>query len=548
MNHSHTQSETKFIFITGGVSSSLGKGLSAASLGALLQCRGYTVRIRKLDPYLNIDPGTLSPYQHGEVFVTDDGTEADLDLGHYERFTGVNAKGSDYVTTGQIYSTVLAKERRGDYLGATVQVIPHITDQMKTFILNETNDIDFVICEIGGTVGDIEGLPYLEAIRQLKNDLGNERAMFIHLTLLPYIPTAGELKTKPTQHSVKELLSSGIQADLLLCRSDRPISTEAKRKLAQFCNVPAERVIAALDADNIYKVPLQYHSEGFDEQICKYFKIPTDRLNLSIWNDIAQKIDLEKESITVGIVGKYVQLPDAYKSIFQALQHSGFANNLDINVKLIDSEDEENITQQISQCDGIIIAGGFGSRGIQGKIDAIKYLRENHIPTLGICLGMQLTVIEACRNLLGLKDASSTEFGYTSEPVVCLMTEWLKENSIETRTQSEDLGGTMRLGAYPCELQPGSLASKVYGKTSISERHRHRYEINMKYKTQLEDHGLIFSGLSPDGQLPEILEYNNHPWYIAVQFHPELKSKPFDPHPLFVGLTKAAHLHKNKKI
>lgn len=546
MNHSVEKSETKFIFITGGVSSSLGKGLSAASLGALLQCRGYTVRIRKLDPYLNIDPGTLSPYQHGEVFVTDDGTEADLDLGHYERFTGVNAKDSDYVTTGKIYSTVLARERKGDYLGATVQVIPHITDQMKTFILNETDGIDFVICEIGGTVGDIEGLPYLEAIRQLKNDLGHDRVMFIHLTLLPYIPTAGELKTKPTQHSVKELLSAGIQADLLLCRSDRPISLEAKRKLAQFCNVPSERVIAALDADNIYKVPLQYHSEGFDEQICKYFRIPTDRLDLSIWEDIAKKIDSNKESITIGIVGKYVQLPDAYKSIFQALQHSGLANNLDIEVKLIDSEDEANIIQEISNCDGIIIAGGFGSRGIQGKIDAIKHLREKHIPTLGICLGMQLTIIEAWRNILGLKDASSTEFGPTSEPAVCLMTEWIKENKLETRDQNEDLGGTMRLGAYPCKIQSGTLTEKTYGTTLISERHRHRYEINLKHQDQLREHGLIFSGLSPDGDLPEILEYTNHPWYIAVQFHPELKSKPFDPHPLFVGLTKAAYHQKNK--
>ncbi|MBA4250031.1 MAG: CTP synthetase [Candidatus Puniceispirillum sp.] len=544
MDHSLSTSESKFIFITGGVSSSLGKGLSAASLGALLQCRGYSVRIRKLDPYLNIDPGTLSPYQHGEVFVTDDGTEADLDLGHYERFTGVNAKGSDYCTTGKIYSTVLSRERRGDYLGATVQVIPHITDQMKAFILNETDDVDFVICEIGGTVGDIEGLPYLEAIRQLKNDLGQERVMFIHLTLLPYVSTAGELKTKPTQHSVKELLRSGIQADLLLCRSDRPIPVDAKKKLAQFCNVPPQRVIAALDADNIYKVPLQYHAEGFDEQICKYFRIPTEKLDLSVWEDIVKKIDANKNSITIGIVGKYVQLPDAYKSIFQALQHSGFVNNLNIDVKLIDSEDEINCIQEIALCDGVIVAGGFGSRGIQGKIDAIQYLREQKIPTLGICLGMQLSIIEACRNLLGIKDASSTEFGPTTEPVVCLMTEWLKENSVETRTINEDLGGTMRLGAYPCSIKQGTLAEKMYGTTTISERHRHRYEINLKYKDKLKEQGLIFSGLSPDGQLPEILEYTDHPWFIAVQFHPELKSKPFDPHPLFVGLTKAAYEHK----
>ncbi len=544
MDHSLSTSESKFIFITGGVSSSLGKGLSAASLGALLQCRGYSVRIRKLDPYLNIDPGTLSPYQHGEVFVTDDGTEADLDLGHYERFTGVNAKGSDYCTTGKIYSTVLSRERRGDYLGATVQVIPHITDQMKTFILNETDGIDFVICEIGGTVGDIEGLPYLETIRQLKNDLGQERVMFIHLTLLPYVSTAGELKTKPTQHSVKELLRSGIQADLLLCRSDRPIPLDAKKKLAQFCNVPPQRVIAALDADNIYKVPMQYHAEGFDEQICKYFRIPTEKLDLSVWEDIVKKIDADKKSITIGIVGKYVQLPDAYKSIFQALQHSGFINNLNIDVKLIDSEDENSCIQEITLCDGVIVAGGFGSRGIQGKIDAIQYLREQKIPTLGICLGMQLSIIEACRNLLGIKDASSTEFGPTLEPVICLMTEWLKENSVETRTVNENLGGTMRLGAYPCVIKRGTLAEKTYCTNTVSERHRHRYEISLKYKDKLQEKGLIFSGLSPDGQLPEILEYTNHPWFIAVQFHPELKSKPFDPHPLFVGLTKAACEHK----
>ncbi len=534
----------RFIFITGGVSSSLGKGLASASLAALLQARGYNVILRKLDPYLNVDPGTMSPYQHGEVFVTDDGTEADLDLGHYERFSGVAARSCDYVTTGKIYSTVLAKERRGDYLGATVQVIPHITDEMKRFILNQTDDADFVLCEIGGTVGDIEGLPYLEAIRQLRNDLGPNHVMFVHLTLLPYIPTAGELKTKPTQHSVKELLSVGIQADLLLCRSDRPIPVEAKRKLAQFCNVRPEQVIAALDSDNIYKVPLQYHAEGFDEQIVKYFGLDNGPVDLSRWKEVEKLIANVQGSVKIAIVGKYIQLLDAYKSLIQSLAHAGLKNHLKVELVYVDSEHEDDIENVLKECDGAVIPGGFGERGITGKLKAIQYLRTHKIPTLGICFGMQLTVIEACRNLLGLSKASSTEFGPTEDPVVGLMTEWMSEQGIQKRFSGGDLGGTMRLGAYPCEMNPDSLAAKVYGTTSISERHRHRYEVNTKYADALKSVHLNVCGYSPDGMLPEMVEYSDHPWFIGVQFHPELKSKPFDPHPLFVGLVKAALMNK----
>lgn len=534
---------TRFIFITGGVSSSLGKGLASASLAALLQARGFSVLLRKLDPYLNVDPGTMSPYQHGEVYVTDDGTEADLDLGHYERFSGVSARSCDYVTTGKIYSTVLAKERRGDYLGATVQVIPHITDEMKRFIMNQTDGVDFVLCEIGGTVGDIEGLPYLEAIRQLRNDLGSARVMFVHLTLLPYIPTAGEVKTKPTQHSVKELLSVGIQADLLLCRSDRPIPVDAKRKLAQFCNVQSERVIAALDSDNIYRVPLQYHAEGFDEQVCQYFGLTSKKNDLSRWHKVCEAIDNTTGTVRIGIVGKYIQLLDAYKSLIQALAHGGMANFLKVELIYIDAEKETNLDEVLSTCHGVVIPGGFGERGIAGKLKAIEYVRINKIPTLGICFGMQLTVIEACRNLLGISKASSTEFGPTEEPVVGLMTEWMDEQGMQKRFAGGDMGGTMRLGAYPCALSKDSLAARVYGKTDITERHRHRYEVNTHYKKVLEEIGLKFSGFSPDGTLPEVLEYTDHPWYIGVQFHPELKSKPFDPHPLFVGLVKAAHTY-----
>jgi len=537
---------SRFIFITGGVTSSLGKGLASASLAALLQARGFSVILRKLDPYLNVDPGTMSPYQHGEVFVTEDGTEADLDLGHYERFSGVECKSTDYVTTGKIYSTVLAKERRGDYLGATVQVIPHITDEMKRFILSNTENADFVLCEIGGTVGDIECLPYLEAIRQLRNDLGRDRVMFVHLTLLPYIPTAGELKTKPTQHSVKALLSVGIQADLLLCRCDRPIPMEEKRKLALFCNVHSDQVIAALDASNIYRVPMQYHAEGFDEQVCRYFGFKDRAVDLSKWQAITESLDQAQETIVVAIVGKYVQLPDAYKSLIQALAHGGMANHLKVDVVLVDSEKDKNLVQTLSGVDAIVVAGGFGERGVGGKLEAITIARTKKIPTLGICFGMQLTVIEACRNLLGIENASSTEFGQTNEPVVGLMTEWMDEQGIQTRCAGGDLGGTMRLGAYPCALKENTLIHKMYGTLNIFERHRHRYEVNTAYMKRLESVGLVFSGLSPDGMLPETIEYVNHPWFIGVQFHPELKSRPFAPHPLFIGLIKAAYEHKQK--
>lgn len=538
--------EPRYIFITGGVTSSLGKGLASAALGALLQARNFKVLLRKLDPYLNIDPGTMSPYQHGEVYVTDDGTEADLDLGHYERFTGVASRSSDYVTTGKIYSSVLARERRGDYLGATVQVIPHITDEIKKFVTNDTEEADFVLCEIGGTVGDIEGLPYLEAIRQLRNDLGRERTMFIHLTLLPYIPTAGELKTKPTQHSVKELLSVGIQADLLLCRSDRPIPLDAKRKLAQFCNVHSENVIAALDASNIYQVPLQYHEEGFDQQVCRYFGIEKPATGLDRWHKLINSIENSKEKVRIGIVGKYVQLLDAYKSLIQALAHGGIQHQVVPELIWIDSEKEEDITSKLSTVDGILVPGGFGGRGIGGKIAAAQYARENKVPFFGICFGMQLAVIEACRNQLGLKEASSTEFGPTSEPVVGLLTEWASEAGIQLREENGDLGGTMRLGAYPCVLKKGSLVHKIYGKDEISERHRHRYEVNTTYTDRLEKVGLHFSGFSPDGSLPEIVERNDHPWFVGVQFHPELKSRLFDSHPLFSAFIKAAVDHKKR--
>jgi CTP synthase len=538
--------EPRYVFITGGVTSSLGKGLASAALGALLQARNFKVILRKLDPYLNIDPGTMSPYQHGEVYVTDDGTEADLDLGHYERFTGVASRSSDYVTTGKIYSSVLARERRGDYLGATVQVIPHITDEIKKFITNDTEDADFVLCEIGGTVGDIEGLPYLEAIRQLRNDLGRERTMFIHLTLLPYILTAGELKTKPTQHSVKELLSVGIQADLLLCRSDRPIPLDAKRKLAQFCNVHSENVIAALDAGNIYQVPLQYHEERFDQQVCRYFGTEKPATGLDPWHKLINSIENSKEKVKIGIVGKYVQLLDAYKSLIQALAHGGIQHQVIPELVWIDSEKKENVTSQLGTVDGILVPGGFGERGVDGKIAAAQYARENKIPFLGICFGMQLAVIEACRNQLGLKDASSTEFGPTSEPVVGLLTEWASEVGIQLRKENGDLGGTMRLGAYPCVLKKDSLVHKIYGKGEISERHRHRYEVNTKYSKRLEEVGLHFSGFSPDGSLPEIIERKDHPWFVGVQFHPELKSRLFEPHPLFSAFIKAAADHKKR--
>lgn len=533
----------RYIFITGGVVSSLGKGLGAASLAALLQARGYTVRIRKLDPYLNVDPGTMSPYQHGEVYVTDDGAETDLDLGHYERFTGVPARRSDNVTAGRIYSTVLAKERKGDYLGGTVQVIPHVTDQIKEFIRSDVDGSQFVICEIGGTVGDIEGLPFFEAIRQFGNEVGSAHAMFIHVTLLPWVAAAGELKTKPTQHSVKELLSVGIQPDILLCRAERPIPEAECKKIALFCNVASESVIPALNVDTIYGVPLSYHEAGLDEQVLRYFGLePFSAINLEPWQKLVHKIRNPEGVVEVGVVGKYVSLLDAYKSLAEALTHGGIANGVKVKLRWIDSEifEREDPTPHLEDVDAILIPGGFGERGTAGKIRAAQFARERKVPFFGICFGMQLAVIEAARNLCGLKAASSTEFGPTPEPVVGLMTEWVKGNQLEKREASGNLGGTMRLGAYQATLKPGSKVAEAYGSTSISERHRHRYEVNIDYRERLEAAGLVFSGMSPDGVLPEIVERSDHPWFIGVQFHPELKSKPLDPHPLFVSFIRAA--------
>ncbi|MBI4969848.1 MAG: CTP synthase [Rhodospirillales bacterium] len=535
---------TRFIFITGGVVSSLGKGLASAALGALLQARGFTVRLRKLDPYLNVDPGTMSPYQHGEVYVTDDGAETDLDLGHYERFTGVSSRQSDNITTGRIYSNVIQKERRGDYLGATVQVIPHVTDAIKEFVLGEPGDADFMLCEIGGTVGDIEGLPFLEAIRQLGNELGRERSMFVHLTLLPYIPTAGELKTKPTQHSVKELLSVGIQPDMLLCRADREIPAGEKRKIALFCNVRPEAVIPALDVDSIYQVPLAYHAEGMDRVVLQHFGLDDGKSpDLSRWRSIMQRIRQPEGEVTIAIVGKYTNLLDAYKSLAEALAHGGIANNVKVNLNWLDSEifERPDAIQHLEDVHAILVPGGFGERGTEGKIAAVRFARERRIPYFGICFGMQMAVIEAARNLAGLTQASSTEFGPAADPVVGLMTEWMKGNQLETRRAGGDLGGTMRLGAFDCDLKPGSKAWEAYGRAvRIRERHRHRYEVNLNYRPQLEKAGLSFSGLSPDGLLPEIVELADHPWFVGVQFHPELKSRPFEPHPLFTAFVKAA--------
>jgi CTP synthase len=536
---------TRFIFITGGVVSSLGKGIAAASLGALLQARGFTVRLRKLDPYLNVDPGTMNPYQHGEVFVTDDGAETDLDLGHYERFTGVPASRADNATTGRIYSEVIARERRGDYLGATVQVIPHITDAIKETILHETSAYDFVIVEIGGTVGDIESLPFLEAIRQLGNELGPERAMFIHLTLVPYLQSAGELKTKPTQHSVKELLNVGIQPHLLICRSERPIPEAERRKIALFCNVRPSAVIPALDVDTIYAVPLTYHAEGLDREVLAHFGLgsapPPD---LSRWQHIVETVRAPEGTVKIAIVGKYVHLLDSYKSLSEALVHGGIANRVRVEMAWLDSEifETPDAVARLEGVHGILVPGGFGERGTAGKIAAVRFARERRVPFLGICFGMQLAVIEAARHLAGLEGASSTEFGPCPHPVVGLLTEWQREEgTIERRVGSEGMGGTMRLGAYAADLVPGSLAHRVYGGVGrIHERHRHRYEVNIAYRDILERAGLRFSGLSPDGMLPEIIEIPDHPWFIGVQFHPELKSKPFDPHPLFAHFIAAS--------
>ena len=534
---------TRYIFITGGVVSSLGKGLAAAALGALLQARGLKVRLRKLDPYLNVDPGTMSPTQHGEVFVTDDGAETDLDLGHYERFTGVPARRSDNVTTGRIYSTVIARERRGAYLGATVQVIPHVTDAIKEFIVSDVTDEDFVICEIGGTVGDIEGLPFLEAIRQFGNEVGLDRALFVHVTWLPHIPAAGELKTKPTQHSVKELLKAGVQAGLLLCRSDREIPENERRKIALFCNLRPERVIAALDVDTIYQVPISYHAEGFDDQVLTYFGMTTPAPDLQRWREIVQRCRSPEGEVTIGIVGKYTSLIDSYKSLSEALQHGGIANNVRVTLDWMDSEifESADTAHRLEHVDGILVPGGFGERGSEGKIRAAQFARERRIPYFGICFGMQMAVIEAARNLAGLPGAGSTEFGRPEAPVVGLMTEWLRGNVLETRSEEGDLGGTMRLGAYTARLLEGSRVREIYGGVDeIRERHRHRFEVNVRYKNTLEQAGLLFSGLSPDGVLPEVVELPGHPWFIGVQFHPELKSKPFDPHPLFTSFVRAA--------
>ncbi len=534
---------TRYIFITGGVVSSLGKGLASAALGALLQARGYKVRLCKLDPYLNVDPGTMSPFQHGEVYVTDDGAETDLDLGHYERFTGVPARGSDNTTTGKIYTEVLAKERRGDYLGATIQVIPHITNEIKDFIHEKEGTADFVLCEIGGTVGDIESLPFLEAIRQFGNEVGNERALFIHVTLLPYIPTAGELKTKPTQHSVKELMSAGIRPRILLCRADREIDADERRKIALFCNIDEKKVIPALDVSSIYEVPLSYHREGFDHQVMEAFGIKDiPNLDLSIWENIISRIREPEGTVRIAIVGKYTNLRDSYKSLNEALIHGGIANHVKVELKFIESEifESEDPASHLHRIHGILVPGGFGERGAEGKIKAVQFARERGVPYFGICFGMQMAVIEAARNLCGIKEAGSTEFGECAEPVVGLMVEWMKGNTVEERGKDVDLGGTMRLGAYKAMLTKGSKVSEAYGSQEISERHRHRYEVNTAYKDRLEGQGLKFSGMSPDGKLPEIVEREDHPWFIGVQFHPELKSKPFDPHPLFVSFIKAA--------
>jgi len=533
---------TRFIFITGGVVSSLGKGLASAALGALLQARGFKVRLRKLDPYLNVDPGTMSPYQHGEVYVTDDGAETDLDLGHYERFTGVASRKSDNITTGRIYSNVIAKERRGDYLGATVQVIPHVTDAIKEFVRSDITDEDFVLCEIGGTVGDIESLPFLEAIRQLGNELGRNQTMFVHLTLVPYIPSAGELKTKPTQHSVKELLSVGIQPDMLMCRCDRDIPESERRKIALFCNVPADAVIAALDVDSIYQVPVSYHEQGMDDVVCRHFHLDVPAPNLTRWTSIVERIRQPEGEVVIAVVGKYISLLDSYKSLAEALYHGGIANNVKVRLNWIDSQifEQGDVVQHLEPCHGILVPGGFGERGAFGKVEAVRFARERGVPYFGICFGMQMAVIEAARNLAGIKDASSTEFGPCENPVVGLMTEWMKGNMLEKRAVGGDLGGSMRLGAYDCDLKPGSRVREIYGTARISERHRHRYEVNLDYKAVLEKTGMSFCGMSPDGILPEMVEFPEHPWFVGVQFHPELKSKPFDPHPLFTSFIAAA--------
>ncbi|MEO6718355.1 MAG: CTP synthase [Novosphingobium sp.] len=535
----------RFIFITGGVVSSLGKGLMAASLAALLQARGFKVRIRKFDPYLNVDPGTMSPYQHGEVYVTDDGAETDLDLGHYERFTGVSARQTDNVTSGRIYQQIITRERRGDYLGATVQVIPHVTDAIKQFAQAETDGLDFVLCEIGGTVGDIEGLPFIEAIRQLRNDLGRDQSVFVHVTLVPFIAAAGELKTKPTQHSVKELTALGVQPDVLVCRCEHPLPEAERAKIAAFCNVRKEAVIPALDAKSIYEVPLQYHGEGLDFEVLRAFGItPGLAPDLRRWHDIVDRLHNPEGEVTIGVVGKYVGLPDAYKSLNEALIHGGLANRVKVNIQWIDAElfdaPDSDVAARLEPLHAILVPGAFGERGAEGKIQAIRFARERNVPFFGICFGMQMACVEGMRNLGGVPDASSTEFGPTGQPVVGIIEEWMSAEGIQKREADGDLGGTMRLGAYPATLAGNSHVAALYGTTAISERHRHRYEVNMAYRDALEAGGLVFAGISPDGLLPEIVERPEHPWFVGVQFHPELKSKPFDPHPLFASFIEAA--------
>ena len=540
----------RYIFITGGVVSSLGKGLGAAALASLLQARGYSVRLRKLDPYLNVDPGTMSPTQHGEVFVTDDGAETDLDLGHYERFTGVHAKRTDNVTTGRIYSDVLAKERRGDYLGATIQVIPHVTDAIKAFVLSNHDDEDFILCEIGGTVGDIESLPFLEAIRQIGNELGRESTCYLHVTLIPYIAAAGELKTKPTQHSVKELQSVGIQPDILLCRTEHPLPAEQRAKIGLFCNIRQSAVVLARDVSNIYEVPLAYHDEGLDSEVVRHFGLADTTPDLSHWKRICHVVANPEGEVNIAIVGKYTSLQDSYKSLGEALVHGGIANGVKVNIDWINSElfeQEDAAIQSLQHVGGILVPGGFGERGSEGKIRAVQFAREQNIPYFGICFGMQMAVLETARNLADMPDAGSSEFGDSKLPLVGLMTEWTVGNETLQRSADDDLGGTMRLGAYECHLIPGSTASRLYGEQVISERHRHRYEVNIAYCDQLEAAGLVISGLSPDGSLPEIVERADHPFFVAVQFHPELKSKPFDPHPLFTGFV-AASMEKSRLV
>jgi CTP synthase len=532
----------RLIFITGGVVSSLGKGLASAALGALLQARGYKVRLRKLDPYLNVDPGTMSPFQHGEVYVTDDGAETDLDLGHYERFTGVSSAQSDNVTAGRIYQTVISRERRGGYLGRTVQVIPHVTDAIKEFVMADTGDVDFLLCEIGGTVGDIEGLPFFEAIRQLGNELGRDRTCFVHLTLVPYIETAGELKTKPTQHSVRELRAIGIQPDVLLCRSHHAIPEEERRKIALFCNVRPECVIPALDLSTIYEAPSHYHHAGFDTQVLRVFGIDAPPPDIAKWDSVVSHLKNPEGEVRIAVIGKYIQVKDSYKSLSEALTHGGIANNVRVHMDWIDSEifDRDDAAVYLENVHGILVPGGFGERGTEGKIRAVQFARERKVPFFGICYGLHMAVIEAARNLAGLEGAGTTENGSPRHPVIALMTEWARGNQVETRDESGDMGGTMRLGAYPAVLTPGSHVAEVYGTTEISERHRHRYEVNVGYTRQLAEHGLTVSGWSPDGRLPEIMEIADHPWFIGVQFHPELKSRPFAPHPLFTSFIAAA--------